>query len=96
MKQTRLLLIEGLPSTGKSTNSGIVFRQLERNGFHARWIHEVVRPHPTLFFNEAWLEPDEYSDYVSRYPDAATVTDPLIVKHGSAFGLDLLEIEWKG
>lgn len=34
--QSRLILMEGLPSTGKSTNAGILFRQLERNGKNAR------------------------------------------------------------
>jgi thymidylate kinase len=32
MRQTKIILMEGLPSTGKSTNSGFLLDQLEKNG----------------------------------------------------------------
>ncbi len=51
----RLILLDGLPGTGKTTNSYRLFEQLVRNGRDVRWLHEVSQPHPTLFFSEACL-----------------------------------------
>ena len=51
----RIILLEGLPGTGKTTNSYMLFEQLVRNGRDVRWLHEVSQPHPTLFFSESCL-----------------------------------------
>ncbi|MFD0716415.1 hypothetical protein [Paenibacillus sp. GCM10027626] len=94
MKQTKLILMEGLPSTGKSTNSGFLLEQMEKNGQRAKWVHEVARPHPTLFFFEASLDEIEYRDYISRYPHTASILEKQTTKHRNSYGIDLLEIEW--
>jgi hypothetical protein len=86
--------MEGLPSTGKSTNSGILLTQFERNGYKARWVHEVARPHPTLFFNEAYLEEVEYIDFITRHPHSSLILNKLIMKRNNSYGVDLLEVEW--
>ncbi len=53
----RLILLEGLPGTGKTTNSYRLFEQLVRNGRDVRWLHEVSQPHPVLFFSiPQWSE----------------------------------------
>ncbi|EFM10668.1 hypothetical protein PaecuDRAFT_2580 [Paenibacillus curdlanolyticus YK9] len=94
MIPSKLILMEGLPSTGKSTNAGILFTQLERNGHKARWIHEVARPHPTLFFYEAYLEKPEYDAFIARHPHAAAILDAFIINRNRSVGIDLLELEW--
>ncbi|MBD3918428.1 hypothetical protein H8B09_06645 [Paenibacillus sp. PR3] len=94
MRQTKLILMEGLPSTGKSTNAGFIIDKLERNGHRARWVHEVARPHPTLFFFEAALDETEYNTYISRYPHMASILGQRVMKYGSLYGIDLLELEW--
>jgi len=94
MEQTKLILVEGLPSTGKSTNSGFLLDQLEKNGRRAKWVHEVARPHPTLFFFEASLGESEYREYISHHPQTASVLAKQVIKHGDFYGIDLLEIEW--
>ena len=38
----RIILLEGLPGTGKTTNSYRLFEQLVRNGRDVRWLHEVL------------------------------------------------------
>jgi hypothetical protein len=43
---TRLVLIEGLPGSGKSTTAQWVARQLERQGRAAEWFYEMQKPHP--------------------------------------------------
>src|SRR5262245_20524538 len=39
-QQTRLILVEGVPFTGKSTTSEDVATQLDLNGYPARWVSE--------------------------------------------------------
>lgn len=92
--QSRLIFIEGLPSTGKSTNAGILFSQLERNGKKARWIHEVARPHPTLFFYEAYMDDKEYLEFITRYPHSASTLEHILIRRNNGIGIDLLEVEW--
>lgn len=94
MIQSKLLLVEGLPSTGKSTNSGILRTQLHQNGHAVRWIHEIARPHPTLFFHEACLTADEYHQFVVSHPHTKLLLDALAVHRGTFIAVDLLEIEW--
>jgi len=71
MYDTRLIILEGLPSTGKSTNSDFLRMQLERNDKKVKWIHEVAHPHPTSFFSEACLRRSEYEILLQSYPEAA-------------------------
>lgn len=59
MIDTKLIILEGLPGTGKTTNSFFLLSQLECNGIAARWVHENARPHPTSYFNEACLSYEE-------------------------------------
>jgi len=94
MIDTQLIMLEGLPSTGKSTNSDFLRMQLERNGKKVKWIHEVARPHPTLFFSEACLSHSEYEDFLKAYPESAHVFNSIAVFRKNSVGIDLHEIEW--
>lgn len=92
--QSKLILMEGLPSTGKSTTSQTLRTQLERNGLPARWFHEVARLHPTLFFNEACLTEKDYVHFLTKFPDTAELFDAISIKRKRTIGIDLLELEW--
>ena len=94
MTDTRIIFLEGLPGTGKTTNSAFLRIQLERNGIPADWIHEVTRPHPTQFFDEASLTFDEYDSLKKIYPEAAPILDSFAVFRKTTVGFDLLEAEW--
>ena len=63
----RLILLEGLPGTGKTTNSYRFFEQLVRNGRDVRWLHEVSQPHPVLFFSESCLTKEEYRLFTAKH-----------------------------
>ncbi len=43
---SRLILIDGLPGSGKSTTAQYLAMQLQRNGFEARWFYETESDHP--------------------------------------------------
>ncbi|MHC0038802.1 P-loop NTPase family protein [Pseudoneobacillus sp. C159] len=94
MQESKLIFMEGLPSTGKSTNSGILLAQLNRNGKKARWIHEVARPHPTLFFYEACLKENEYRRLLEKYPSSEILLNRLKTSRKNTIVFDLLELEW--
>lgn len=94
MIDTQLIMLEGLPATGKSTNSDFLRMQLERNGKKAKWIHEVTRPHPTLDFSEACLSRSEYEDFLKAYPESEHILNSISVFRKNSVSIDLLEIEW--
>ena len=42
----QLILVEGIPGSGKSTTAQLLCDQLQRNGYRARWYYEEEEPHP--------------------------------------------------
>lgn len=94
MIDTKLVMLEGLAGTGKSTNSHMLLMQLERSGCKAKWIHEVARPHPTLFFSEACLTYDEFASFLSMHPQAEKVLKSIAVYRENSIAIDLLDVEW--
>ncbi|NUU61590.1 hypothetical protein [Paenibacillus agri] len=89
-----LILMEGLPGAGKSTNSGLLFRQFERHGFKTRWVHEVDRPHPVLFFQESHLKMNEYLNWKTRHNLSTSLIDKVATIREESVGFDLLELSW--
>ena len=45
---SKLILVEGLTGSGKSTMAHFIARQLQYNGISASWVHEGADPHPFL------------------------------------------------
>lgn len=91
---SQLILLEGLPGSGKSTNSRIIMSHLDQLGTRVKWFHEVARPHPTLFFNEANLTYEEYEEYCSQFPEMKGILDSLRIEMKETISIDLLELEW--
>ena len=87
---SRIILLEGLPGTGKTTNSYKLYEQLVRNGRNVRWLHEVSQPHPTLFFSESCLTKEEYSLFREKHPDAAEMLDSIAQVRATTVGIDYL------
>lgn len=44
----RVVLVEGLPGSGKSTTAHLLALHLSRCGYHVRWVYEHEEPHPVL------------------------------------------------
>ena len=86
----RVILLEGLPGTGKTTNSYRLFEQLVRNGRDVRWLHEVSQPHPTLFFSESCLTKEEYRLFTEKYPEAADMLGGIAEVRATTVGIDYL------
>ena len=86
----RLIMLEGLPGTGKTTNSYRLFEQLVRNGRHVRWLHEVSQPHPVLFFTEACLTKEEYRLFTEKHPRVAEMLSGIAEIRATTVGIDYL------
>ena len=94
MIDTRLIMLEGMAGTGKTTNSYFLQIQLERNKNKVKWIHEVARPHLTSFFDEAVFTYEEYNAFLKKYPETSDILNKIAIFRKSTVGIDLLEIEW--
>ncbi|MDP5275846.1 hypothetical protein [Chengkuizengella axinellae] len=89
-----LVFLEGLPGVGKSTNSGLLYRQFERNGFNTRWVPELERSHPVLFFHEAYFSKEEYQSWKNGQDQDVSFMDRIAQVREDSVGIDLLELSW--
>jgi len=88
-------MLEGLSSTGKTTNARFIHLQLQRHEICSKWIHEIAVPHPVLFFTEAGLTHEEYSLFLTEHPDAEAILADMAVFRESTVGIDLTELQWR-
>ena len=94
MIDSQLIMLEGMPSTGKTTNSRFIQIQLERSSMKTEWVHEVAMPHPVLFFDEAGMTYDEYDNFIKTYPQTADILNSIAVFRKSTVGIHLPELQW--
>jgi thymidylate kinase len=67
MIDSQLIMVEGLPSTGKTTNARFIHIQLERNNLKAEWIHEVAMPHMDFRLKKGEKKQDIHMSYSYCY-----------------------------
>ena len=94
MIDSQLIMLEGMPSTGKTTNSRFIQIQLERSSMKTEWIHEVAMLHPVLFFDEAGMTYEEYDKFIKTYPQTADILNSIAVFRKSTVGIHLPELQW--
>ncbi len=66
---TKLILVEGLPGSGKTTMAEFVRDELARRGQQAQLFLEGNLDHPADFESVAWLTAAEYAAVVEQFPD---------------------------
>ncbi|MGZ4107406.1 MAG: hypothetical protein ACXVDE_06690 [Tumebacillaceae bacterium] len=94
MRDTQLILVEGIPGSGKSTNSRFLSIQMERNGRPVTWYHEIAKKHPTCYLQEATLPLDVFEELTrGREEAAATALDMISERVGQHVVVDLLDLE---
>jgi len=52
MINTNLILVDGLPGSGKSTTAQLLFIHLVRNGYEAEWFYEHQTSHPIYKYHD--------------------------------------------
>ncbi|MCL2093086.1 MAG: hypothetical protein FWH12_02725 [Treponema sp.] len=95
MINTRLIMVEGLPTTGKTTNSDFLRMQLERNGKIVEWLHEDARPHPLMAMSQACMTNREYEDLIENNPELISMLNSAATFRKSTVGIDLFMLEKK-
>jgi hypothetical protein len=51
--KTKLIFVEGLPGSGKSTTAQFLWMQLQKRGMPCRWYYEEESPHPVALFDRS-------------------------------------------
>ena len=84
--QSRLILLEGVPGSGKSTAGATIQRFLESSHIPSRFWREGDFDHPADFEGIARLSGSQFEDLLLRYPELVE----LIREHTSVRGDDYL------
>jgi hypothetical protein len=75
MSSTHLILIEGVPGSGKTTTAQFVRGWLEQNGFRQRLYQEGDLDHPADYESVACLTYTEYAQLLEKYPSRRSLID---------------------
>lgn len=63
----KLIFVEGIPGSGKSSTARFICLQLERNGVNAELFHESTYPHPILLEEEIHDSDQWQAAYLSKW-----------------------------
>ena len=97
MLQTKLILVDGLPGSGKSTTCQKLYRVLHNNGIVADFYHEFYQPHP-IFREDCKIVDDWVTGTLSRWQtfvDVQLEQNTIAILEAATFQCtvgDLLEI----
>jgi len=69
MINTKLIFVDGVPGSGKSTTAQFIARQLEKNGIKVKMYNETDDGHP-LDHDYDIVDPNEYwTEHLKRFPE---------------------------
>ena len=99
MINTKLILIDGIPCTGKSTTAHFIARQLEKNGIKTKLFHETDTEHPLCVSLKEKVEggqdPYKFRLFVS-YPEKLTEFVSNVINDLHDYNDGNIKIEFQG
>jgi len=92
----KLIIIEGIPGSGKSSTARFIALQFERNGFKTKLFHESTLQHPILIEEEIRNSFDWKTTYFSNWikflEDRANESDDVIVMESVLFQTPIIKL----
>jgi hypothetical protein len=87
MNQTapKLILVEGLPGSGKTTTASFVAEWLGERGLETALFLEGDLDHPADFESVACLDPGEFANLLRQFPDQAQLLEKQAIREGSDY-----------
>jgi len=95
MMKTNLIIVEGMPGSGKSTTAQYISMQLNKNSIPSNWYYEVESNHPLECFDEAYLNENDYQDLLLKFPEYKSILEMEVIKKNSFFIFKYLLINEK-
>lgn len=81
----KLILVEGLCGTGKSTLAERLHHHLAQREIPSKFYDEGAEQHPTSLNWHALFPDEEYRKLLTRYPDAASHIRSLAIENGDSY-----------
>lgn len=78
---TKLIIVEGLPGSGKSTTARLVYDNLISNGVKAVIYSEGDYNHPADYEGVAYFNYEEFNDLKQNHPERSQLLDNIKVEH---------------
>lgn len=85
MAETKLILVEGLPGSGKTTTAEFIATWLEQRGVATAVFLEGNLDHPADFESVACLDEPEYVDLKAQFPAEADFLASQVVREGGDY-----------
>ncbi|QHT63640.1 hypothetical protein GXP70_29255 [Paenibacillus lycopersici] len=92
-KDGRLILVEGLCGTGKSTLAERLQRHLAGQGILSEFYDEGAAGHPASLNWHAFFREEEYRTLLERYPDMADAIRSRAIQDGNRYLVPYREVE---
>lgn len=89
----KLILVEGLCGTGKSTSAERLQRHLVEQGIPSGFYDEGAKEHPASLNWHAFYREEEYDDLIHRYPNIAEAIRSRAIKDGGQYLIPYRHLE---
>ncbi|OBZ17206.1 hypothetical protein A7975_04805 [Bacillus sp. FJAT-26390] len=92
-RECKLILVEGLCGTGKSTLAERLHRYLVQQGISSSYYDEGAKGHPASLNWHAFFREEEYRELLERYPNTANEIRSRAIKDGGSYLLPYREVK---
>ncbi|MBN8192121.1 hypothetical protein JI667_08175 [Bacillus sp. NTK074B] len=82
---TNLIIVEGIPGSGKSTTANFMKEHLEKEGIKVKLYQEGDSSHPADYESTACLNEEQFHDILARFPESRDAIQEYTVKRESRF-----------